>query len=654
MGECAAHAGGRAAGSDRLGDVNKRDRELSLGRKIARRDFLQGAAITTLAAGLAPELAKAAEAEQLSQNEPGYYPPARLGMRGSHPGSFEAAHELRDGDFWNGATALHDTGEDFDLVVVGGGISGLAAAYFYRAAKPKARILILDNHDDFGGHAKRNEFHVAGRMLLLNGGTLEIDSPYPYSKVADGLLKALGVDPPALEKACNDASVYAGLQPSTFFDRETFGADRLVVGEPKGEQGWKKFLAHAPFSEKARASILAIETSRADPLPGLASAAKKDRLSRLSYQDFLLTLHKADAAVIPYYRHQTDDLWGCGIDAVSALDCWGVGLSGFQGLKLKPGSTNRMGYTPAGYAQTGGSYRFHFPDGNASIARLLVRSLVPGALEGHDAMDIVTARADYAKLDAGGPVRLRLNQIAVRTRNAGHRVEVAYTKASGGGPVMRARAKQCVLANWNMMIPYLCPEMPSAQKKALHQLVKTPLVYTSVALRNWEAFKKLGINSVAAPGGYHSAFHLNQPVNIGAYRSSRDPDGPMLVRMLRTPAKPGLPEREQHKAGRAELLATPFETFEREIRAQLARTLGPGAFDPGRDILGIAVNRWPHGYAPEYNSLIDGPDARNTPNLIARQRFGRIAIANSDSGLGAYTDVAIDQAYRAVQELLAT
>lgn len=632
--------------------MSSNDKELGLNRPIARRDFLQGAAITTLAAGLAPELAAAAEAESLAQQAPGYYPPTRLGMRGSHPGSFEAAHELRDGDFWNGATTLRDTGEAFDLVVVGGGISGLSAAYFYRQAKPNAKILILDNHDDFGGHAKRNEFHIEGHTLLMNGGTLEIDSPYPYSAVAGGLLKALGVDPPALEKACNDPSVYAGLKPAVFFDHDTFGADRLVVGAPKKRAEWKAFLAQTPLHEKARASILKIETSPDDPLPGLSSDAKKDRLSRISYQDYLVTLLKADASIIAYYRHRTDDLWGCGIDAVSALDCWGVGLSGFQGLKLAHGSTDRMGYTPAGYAETGGSYTFHFPDGNASIARLLVRALIPGVLDGHDAKDIVTARADYGKLDTqAANVRLRLNQIVVRTRNVPNGVEIAYTGAAGGGAVMRVKAKACVLASWNMMIPYLCPELPSAQKAALHQLIKTPLVYTSVALRDWESFKKLGIRSVTAPGGYHSAFHLNQPVNIGGYQSPRDPATPMLIHMLRTPAKPGLPEREQHKAGRAELLATSFETFEREIRAQLAQTLGPGGFDPARDIAGIVVNRWPHGYAPEYNSLIDGPSNKETPNLVARRRFGRIAIANSDSGLGAYTDVAINQAYRAVNEL---
>jgi spermidine dehydrogenase len=630
------------------------DNDQGSSRPIARRDFLQGAAITTLTAGLAPELAQAAEAEKLAQSTPGYYPPTRLGMRGSHPGSFEAAHELRDGDFWNGATALHDTGEEFDLVVVGGGISGLSAAYFYRQAKPNAKILILDNHDDFGGHAKRNEFHVGGHTLLLNGGTLEIDSPYPYSKVADGVMKMLGIDPKVLGQACDKPEIYQGLSPATFFDKETFGADKLVVGQPKDAAAWQAFLKQAPLSEAARAGILKIETGTADPLPGLSNDAKRDRLSRLSYGDYLTTILKADPAVLPYYRHRTDDLWGCGIDAISALDCWGVDLPGFQSLKLQKGSTARMGYTPAGYSQTGGSYSFHYPDGNASIARLLVRALIPGSIEGHDATDIVTAKTDYSKLDVpGAPLRIRLSQIVVRARNAGKGVEIAYTEAKGGKPVMRVRAKDCVLASWNMMIPYLVPELPAAQKAALHKLIKTPLVYTSVALNNWQAFKKLGILSVDAPGGYHTSFALNQPVDIGTYKTTRDPKAPMLVHMIRTPAQPGLPEREQHKVGRAELLSTPFKTFEKEIRAQLGRVLGAGGFDPTRDIAGIAVNRWPHGYSPEYNALSDGGTNANTPNIAGRKQFGRIAIANADSGMAAYTDVAIDQAHRAVGELLA-
>jgi spermidine dehydrogenase len=412
------------------------------------------------------------------------------------------------------------------------------------------------------------------------------------------------------------------------------------------------FLAQTPLSERVRRDVLSLETGDTDYMPGKSSDQKKDALSRISYKDYLLNVAKLDPGVIPFYQHRTDGLWGCGIDAVSALDCWGSGLPGFQGLKLAPGGIPRMGYTPRGYASTGGSYEFHFPDGNASIARSLVRNLVPAAMPGTGVETIVGSRADYSQLDKPGqPVRIRLSSIVIRAKNNGPNgrdgVQILYRR---GGKTYSVRARHCVLASWNMMIPYICPEMSDEQKQALHYLVKTPLVYTTVGLRNWRAFKQLGISGVHAPGGYHSDFRLNQAQHFGSYRSHGTPDEPILVHMTRTPAQPGLPEREQHKAGRMELLQTPFETFERNIRLQLATTLAGAGFDPAKEIAAITVNRWPHGYAPENNSLID-PD-EGLPLQKARARFGAITIANADSGGGAYTDVAIDMAHRAVSELL--
>jgi spermidine dehydrogenase len=326
-------------------------------------------------------------------------------------------------------------------------------------------------------------------------------------------------------------------------------------------------------------------------------------------------------------------------------------------LGLAKGSISRMGYTPAGYEDTGGSLRLHFPDGNATIARLLVRNLIPAAVPGSSVEDVITALVDYAQLDlAPSPVRIRLNSTAVRVRpdesKAAGAVEVTYVR---GGQTFTARAKGTVLACYNMMIPDLCPELPEAQKRALRSLVKTPLVYTTVALRNWQAFQKLGVHQVYAPGSYHTSLRLNPHVNIGAYRSSRSPEGPILLHMVRTPCKAGLSEHDQNRAGRTELLTTSFETFERNIREQLNRMFAGGGFAAARDITAITVNRWPHGYAPEYNPLFDAdlPESQR-PNVVGRARFGQITIANSDAAGAAYSDSAIDQAHRAVSELLAT
>jgi spermidine dehydrogenase len=391
-------------------------------------------------------------------------------------------------------------------------------------------------------------------------------------------------------------------------------------------------------------------------MPGLDSDKKKDALSRMSYKDFLLKLVKVDPGVIPFYQTRTHGLFGVGIDGVSALDCWGLRFPGFQGMNMAPGPYRRMGFTAMGEATPEKEpYHFHFPDGNASIARALVRSLVPGVAAGRTAEDVVTAKFDYSKLDRGdSPVRIRLSSTAVRVRHVGDvasakEVEISYAREK---KVYNIRAKSTVLACWNMMIPFLCTELPEAQKDALRFGAKVPLVYSVVAVKNWRAFHKLGIQRISAPGMYHTGVGLDQPVSIGDYQCSQTPDQPILLRMTRTPCLPGLSERDQHRAGRGELLTTTFETFERNIRDQLSRVLSAGDFDPARDIEAITVNRWPHGYAYEYNPLWD-PDwpEGQRPCDIARKRFGRIAIANSDAAAAAYTDQAIDQAYRAVREL---
>lgn len=619
----------------------KRDRELGMRRRITRRDFLNGSAIA---------IGSLAANSHLLGLDPAYYPPALTGMRGSHPGSFENMHALRDKKSLSIFGPAIDTKENYDLVVVGGGISGLAAAYFYRAQIGHgARILILDNHDDFGGHAKRNEFRPAGRFLLANGGTYAIESPTPYSRQARALLQELGIYPEALEKTCADEGVYRNLSAGFFFNKETFGTDKLVAGMPEhdGSGSWRAFLNRAPLPEHVREEISRLEQDTRDYLPGLTQAEKKQRLAKTSYRDFLTKYAGMSDQSIAFYQTRTHDLYGVGIDAVSALDCWAYRYPGLNGMRLNRVPSPGLGYTATGEVTKREPYFFHFPDGNASIARLLVRSLVPGAISGHTAEDIVLAKADYTALDrSGSPVRIRLNSTAANVKQDG---EVQYVT---GKKLFGVHGKAIVLACWNMVIPYICPELPQDQKIALAYGAKVPLVYTVVALRNWQSFQKLGVYRVDSPGMYHSSMFLDDAVDIGGYTSPKSPNQPILLRMLRTPCKPGLSERDQHRVGRYDLLATTFEDFEHKIRDQLARTLAPAGFDPAKDIQAITVNRWPHGYAYEYNSLFD-PDwpKGQRPCDIARRRFGRITIANSDAAAAAYTDQAIDQAYRAVQEL---
>ena len=285
---------------------------------------------------------------------------------------------------------------------------------------------------------------------------------------------------------------------------------------------WQEYLARTPLSAAARESILRIETASVDFLRGIAQAEKKSRLARMSYRDFLLDVVRAHPDAIAYYQTRTHDLYGLGIDAVPALDCWAGGASGFQGMGLDRVPSAGLSFTALGAITPKRDYFFHFPDGNASIARMLVRKLIPGSAPGGTAEDIVTAKIDYGRLDAAhAPLRIRLNSTAVSVRNTGEGgrggVEVVYAQRSpGSSPKFHAvRAKAAVLACWNSVIPHLCDELPQEQKEALRYGVKVPLVYTAVSLRSARALHQLGISRVSCPGMYHSSLGLDDVVSMG-------------------------------------------------------------------------------------------------------------------------------------------
>jgi spermidine dehydrogenase len=609
--------------------------------KVTRRDFLNGTQVAIGASLLSPWTEVfGADASKFNLGTE-YYPPAKTGLRGSHDGSWETMHARVSGAPWPASTPE----EDFDLVIVGGGISGLSAAHFYRKENPGARILILDNHDDFGGHAKRNEFQVNGETRIGYGGTETIDTPSGYSQVSRDLLVDIGVD---IEKFYDyyDQDLYDSMDLTygIAFDSETYGQRKMVAGY--GSTPWDEFAAQTPMSDTAKADLVRAFTDKKDYLPGMSRDEKVALLSKISYRTYLRDYVKVDEQVLEMYQRWGMSYWCVGMDEVPAV--YILGYTDGGGL---PGLTHTL---PRKGGRGDEPYIFHFPDGNASVARLLVRSLIPDALPGSTMEDSVLARLDYSQLDRDGQqVRVRLNSTVV---NAAHTadsksVDVTYVHS---GDAHTVRAKKCIMACYNSAIPYICSELPEAQRQGLAYNVKIPLTYTKVMIPNWRAFADLGVRFVFYTNDFFKQVELDYPVSMGGYSFGADPDQPMVLHMCYVPYFGDIQGPEQWRAGRRRLLETPFATFEHHVRDQLDQALSGAGFDAERDITEITVNRWAHGYSyspgllwePKYMSDEDKPWVKG------RKPFGRITIANSDAGASANTNAAITHAYRAVQESL--
>lgn len=542
---------------------------------------------------------------------------------------------------WGRATTLN---EEYDLVVVGAGLSGLAAARFYQQQHGRdSKILILDNHDDFGGHAKRNEHSINGRTLIGYGGSQSIVEPRYADPIFMELMDDIGVDLKRFETAY-DHNFFKrhNLGGVTYFDRETFGADK-VVRHPccnypnyvEGILGAKvsnaEAAAQAPLSQRGKEQLLRVLDGGLHMI-NVPADELGDYTDNNSYFGYLQnTLGVDDPLVLKMARNSGLDWGSSGTDLMSIAEAKEAGA---------------MGFAPVAVYDEENPYIYHFPDGNAGVARALVKRMIPRVANGSNAEELVLSLFDYSQLDRpDNPVRIRLNSTAVNVRHAGE---------TGAGDVLidymnddrlcRVTARQVVMACYNMIVPYVVSDLPDEQAAALRLQSKSPLVYTSIGLKNWRAMKELEIGVAMSPGCTHQTVLMDFPVSMGGYEYTTSPDQPCIIQMISCPygETVGAPREEQFREARYRMLGRQFRDYETEIRRHLSGMLPEPLFDFDRDVASISVNRWAHGYT------IAGP---GNSTETGRRPHGRITIANCDSAPGADAKTAIMMASRAVNEL---
>ncbi|OUV69100.1 MAG: hypothetical protein CBC82_00285, partial [Cellvibrionales bacterium TMED122] len=585
---------------------------------ITRRDFINGSAVTiagSMAGGL-PHVALSSGGA--------HYPPALTGLRGSHPGSNTVAHQRA----WNSAgqaLAPDKTGEHYDLVIVGAGLSGLAAAVFYRQQHGLDKsIMILDNHDDFGGHAKRNEHVIDGKTLITYGGSQTLVEPRIADPVIRQLFTDIGVDLYQFDTAF-DRGFYArhGLSATTYFNGREFGRDALVhhpfcnyhnyvEGMPGAALSDEEAVALTPLSTRGKEQLLRVLRGGVHLL-NVPESELEGYLYRHNYFDYLqTTLGVDDPDVLRMARHSGIDWSNAGTELLSIGEAKECGA---------------LGFAPVPVFDEDHPYIHHFPDGNAGVARALVKYLIPEIAAGDSAEALVSATFDYQQLDRDDrSTRIRLNSTAVEVRHRGtastsDEVIVRYVR---GGNHLEVSASHVVMACYNMMIPHIVTDLPTHQAEALSQQMKSPLIYTTVGLRHWRAFKEQGIGLAMCPGNMHQTLFMDFPVSMGDYQYTQKPDDPCVIQMISCPYSDevGKPRGEQYKEARYRMLGRQFSDYEAEIRAHLGGMLSSKHFDFDRDVASLTVNRWAHGYA------VAGP---GDSAAIGRQPHGRITIANSDS-----------------------
>lgn len=602
--------------------------------RITRRDFLNG---TLLASGAA--LLSAACPFQLMAAEDwngetgvGDY----AGANGNTHQVMADGHVIRDHGFDGAKAAIEETGESYDCVVVGGGISGLAAALFYqRAVGAKRSCLVLENHPIFGGEAKRNEFNVDGQPLIASQGSAMWFEPLPGSFLTH-FYDSVGIDPQQFQYQQNAGSIATGVTPYTddgsnfgFF----FGENGMWLVDP-----WGKKLAGAPIAAQAKRELLAMqEVPDHRPKPRRHGDAVSRQLDAITLEDDLMQRHGLGRETIRRYLSPVSGGGsGIGADVLSAYTDYAPDLM-FPWEKQKGPQM--------------------FPGGNTGVARHMVKALLPTAISGPATMaGICQGNVNFAALDqAQQATRIRLHSTVVSVEHEGEpkrsrHVSIVYLR---DGQFHRVRARSVVLANGNWTINSVVRDLPAEYRHAYAQFFRAPCIMANVAVRNWRFLAKMGISQCQWFGGIGNYMAVRRTATFGGGMAQLSPDSPTVLTLKILFANPGRSLVEQVNTGRYEMMTTPFSVYEKRIREQFAAMFAKQGFDGWREIAGIILNRWGHAYLAPQPGFFFGKDGNRPPAELMRQRpFGRIAFANSDlSGIMDHR-ASIMEAHRAVQQVV--
>ena len=634
------------------------DKLLGLNEPITRRDFLDGVLIASAGAVAGAVCPFPLAAQSGAGPVPEWSGYTGEGDYKDSAGNTEAvlhdAHAVRDGKFDKAPVKIIETGELFDCVVVGGGMAGLSAGLFFQQqASEKRTCLILDNAKIFGGVAKRNEFVVDGHRLYAPQASVHFQPPYPNSFLKT-VYDSMGLD----WEAFKSYQKWQGPSPEFWLPRSPYGVGKVNGKDALGfyfgaKYGHKpglwiidplgKNLEGAPFSDATRKEMVALMKDK-PVVPPLVYDYPGDPISRqldgMTLEDYFIRTYGVSRETVRLYTTpECASGFGLGPDVLS-------GFLQYEWSKTIPTVDDSM---KSGIQM--------FPGGNSGMARLMVKTMIPAAIDGPRSMEAVwKSPLNFDALDQPGQrVRLRLESTAVRVEHIGESgksdlVSITYTK---GGELYRVKAKTAVMAGGGWITKHVVRDLDESRRTSYETFNYSPYMTANVAVRNWRFLYKLGISSAAWFEGFSRSVNVRRSATFGADIDFVGPDLPTVLTFFVDFAKPGLPARMQGQLGRAEILSTPFAGYERQIREQMNEMFGPSGFDAKRDIAGIVLNRFGHAFINPQPGFFFGLNGKPAPREALRDGpFGRIAFSHCDLAGAMDHRNAFIESHRAVGQLL--